>query len=212
MATKKTSKTKVDRAKTSPKAQKAARRARAPQSQSLPKKLSALTSARTPTRLHGQASRKSPAPAQTLSSETVLDASKMILIGAPLNEVLTSVTRLIEAHSEGMLCSIFLLDEDSLHLRYAAAPSLPESYRAATDGIAIGPNVGSCGTAAYLRQSVFVSDISSDPKWANWRDLALKSGLRAAWSSPIMSRDGKVLGLLASIIARFDIRGRAKFS
>src|SRR5580704_18503675 len=99
--------------------------------------------------------------AQTLPSDAVLDALKMILLGAPLNEVLTTITRLIEAHSTGMLCSIFLLDEDSLHLRYGVAPGLPEAYRAATDGICIGPNVGSCGTAA-------------------------------AWSTPIMSHDGKV--------------------
>jgi formate hydrogenlyase transcriptional activator len=124
----------------------------------------------------------------------VLDALKMILIGAPLKEVLTSVTRLIETHSEGMLCSIFLLDDDGLHLRYGVAPSVAESYRAATDGVCIGPNVGSCGAAAYLREPVFVSDILSHPNWANFRDVALQSGLRAAWSSPIMSHDGKVLG------------------
>jgi PAS domain S-box-containing protein len=153
-----------------------------------------MANASTPTRLQGAASRKPAAPAQTLSSEAVLDALKMILIGAPLNEVLTNVTRLIEAASEGMLCSIFLLDEDGSHLRYAAAPGLPETYRAATDGVAIGPDVASCGTAAYLRQPVFVSDIASDPKWTNFRDVALKNGLRAAWSSPILSHDGKVLG------------------
>jgi formate hydrogenlyase transcriptional activator len=131
---------------------------------------------------------------QSLSSEAVLDALKMILIGAPLNDVLTSITRLIEAHSDGMLCSIFLVESDGLHLRYAAAPSLPESYRAATDGVAIGPNVGSCGSAAYCRQPVFVADILSDPKWVNFRDFAARAGLRASWSSPIMSRDGEVLG------------------
>src|SRR5262249_47346574 len=91
-------------------------------------------------------------------------------------------------------CSIFLLDKDGLHLRYATAPNLPESYRAATDGVCIGPDAGSCGTAAYFRQSVFVSDIASDPKWAKYRDLALQNGLRAAWSSPIMSPDDNVLG------------------
>jgi PAS domain S-box-containing protein len=136
----------------------------------------------------------SPSLAQTLPSDAVLDALKMILLGAPLNEVLTTITRLIEAHSTGMLSSIFLLDEDSLHLRYGVAASLPEAYRAATDGICIGPNVGSCGTAAYLRQPVFVSDIASDPRWVKFRDFALQSGLRAAWSTPIMSHDGKVLG------------------
>ena len=144
--------------------------------------------------LNLEAASTSPALAQTLPSEAVLDALRMILIGAPLNEVLTSVTRLIEAHSTGMLCSIFLLDEDGLHLRYGVAANLPDAYRAATDGLCIGPNVGSCGSAAYLRQPVFVSDIASDPRWVKFRDVALQSGLRAAWSTPIMSHDGKVLG------------------
>src|SRR6202047_2728827 len=137
---------------------------------------------------------RSPSPAQTLPSEAVLDALKMMLIGASLNEVLTSVTRLIEAHSEGMFCSIFLLDEDGLHLQYGAAANLPEAYRAATDGVCIGPNVGSCGAAAYLRQPVFISDILSHPNWAGFKDLIMPGGLGAAWSTPIMSQDGKVLG------------------
>ena len=118
----------------------------------------------------------------------------MMLIGASLNEVLKSITRLIEAHSEGMLCSIFLLDEDGLHLRYGAAANLPQAYQAATDGVCIGPNVGSCGAAAYLRQPVFISDMLSHPNWDGFRDVVLQSGLRAAWSTPIMSQDGKVLG------------------
>jgi formate hydrogenlyase transcriptional activator len=153
-----------------------------------------MEDAATSTNLKDQAASTSPALAKTLTTEAVFEALRMILIGAPLTEVLTSVTRLVEAHSTGMRCSIFLLDEDGLHLRYGVAASLPDAYRAATDGLCIGPNVGSCGTAAYLRQPVFVSDIASDPRWVNFRDFALQSGLRAAWSTPIMSRDGKVLG------------------
>jgi formate hydrogenlyase transcriptional activator len=153
-----------------------------------------MADAATTTDLPHQAASTSPSLAQTLPSDAVLDALKMILLGAPLNEVLTTITRLIEAHSAGMLCSIFLLDEDGLHLRYGVAANLPEAYRAATDGCCIGPNVGSCGSAAYLRQPVFVSDIASDPRWVKYRDVALQSGLCAAWSTPIMSRDGKVLG------------------
>src|SRR4029077_5806869 len=95
---------------------------------------------------------------------------------------------------EGMLCSIFLLDEDGVHLRYGVAADLPQAYRAATDGVCIGPNVGSCGAAAYLGKPVFVSDIVSHPNWANFRSVVLQSGLRAAWSTPILSQDGKVLG------------------
>ena len=64
--------------------------------------------------------------AQTLPSDAVLDALKMILLGAPLNEVLTTITRLIEAHSAGMLCSIFLLDEDSLHCALASPQAVPQ--------------------------------------------------------------------------------------
>ncbi|HWW13443.1 MAG TPA: sigma 54-interacting transcriptional regulator, partial [Candidatus Dormibacteraeota bacterium] len=136
----------------------------------------------------------SPSPAHTLPSEAVLDALKMMLIGASLNEVLTSISRLIEAHSVGMSCSIFLLDVDGLHLRYGVAPNLPQPYLAAIDGTCIGPNVGSCGAAAYLRQPVFISDILTHPNWANFRSVVLQSGLRTAWSTPIMSQDGKVLG------------------
>jgi formate hydrogenlyase transcriptional activator len=129
-----------------------------------------------------------------LSGKGVLDALKMMLAGAPLNEVLATVARLIEEQSDGMLCSIFLVGNDGLHLHYGAAPSLPEAYRAATDGMAIGPEAGSCGTAAYRREPVFVADIVADPLWARYRDAGRAAGLRAAWSSPIMSHDGKVLG------------------
>ena len=141
-----------------------------------------------------QALPTSPSPAQTLPGDAVLDVLKMMLLGAPLNEVLTSITRLMEAHSKGTLCSILLVDEDRLHLRYGVAENLPQTYRAAIDGICIGPNVGSCGAAAYLRQPVFVADILSDPKWVKFKDSAVAAGLRAAWSSPILSHDGKVLG------------------
>jgi len=100
-----------------------------------------------------QALPTSPSPAQTLPGDAVLDALKMMLLGAPLNEVLTSITRLMEAHSKGTLCSILLVDEDRLHLRYGVAENLPQTYRAAIDGMH-RPNVGSCGAAAYLRQPV----------------------------------------------------------
>src|SRR3989441_5686863 len=136
----------------------------------------------------------SPARTQTLSSEGVLDALKMILTDAPLNDVLHSVALLIEAHTEGILCTIYLLDEDGLRLRYAAGPQLPDAYRVATDGVYIGPEVGCCGAAAFLRKPVFVADVLTHPHFANFRDLLVQTGLRAAWSSPIISHDGKVLG------------------
>src|SRR5712664_4290441 len=141
-----------------------------------------------------QALPTSPSRVQTLAGDAVFDALKMILLGAPLNDVLRSVALLIEAHAEGAVCSIFLLDEDGQHLRYAAAPKLSDEYRVATDGVCIGPHVGSCGAAAYLRQPVFVSDVLSHPHFANFRDLIVRTGLRASWSSPIMSHDGRTSG------------------
>src|ERR1700731_178646 len=141
-----------------------------------------------------EVSATSPSPTQTLSSEGVRDALKMILTDAPLNDVLQSVALLIEAHSEGMLCTIYLLDEDGLRLRFAAGPKLPDAYRGATDVVHIGPEGGSCGAAAYLRKPVFVADVMTHPHFAGFRDLLVQSGLRAVWSSPIISHDGKVLG------------------
>jgi formate hydrogenlyase transcriptional activator len=153
-----------------------------------------MTDAKSTTVVLDQVSAASPARTQTLSSEGVLDALKMILTDAPLNDVLHSVALLIEAHSEGILCTIYLLDEDGLRLRFAAGPKLPDAYRVATDGVYIGPEVGSCGAAAYLRKPVYVADVLTHPHFANFRDLLVQAGLRAVWSSPIISHDGKVLG------------------
>jgi GAF domain-containing protein len=96
-----------------------------------------------------------------------------------------------------MLGSILLLDPDGKHLRHGAAPSLPPAYMAAIDGAEIGACAGSCGTAAYMGAAVFVSDIASDPLWADYKDLALSHGLRACWSIPILTRGRKVLGTFA---------------
>jgi GAF domain-containing protein len=90
-----------------------------------------------------------------------------------------------------------LLDANGIHLRHAAAPRLPNSYIEAIDGVAIGPTGGSCITAAYRSAPVVVSDIAVDPLWADYRHLPLAHGLRACWSAPIISSEGKVLGTFA---------------
>lgn len=117
--------------------------------------------------------------------------------GAPLPQVLDVLVRTAEAQSDGsFLASILLLDA-ARRLRHGAAPSLPDAYNAAIDGLAIGPSVGSCGTAAFTGHAIFVTDIARDPLWADFRELALSHGLRACWSTPFVSRDGSVLGTLA---------------
>jgi PAS domain S-box-containing protein len=122
---------------------------------------------------------------------------EMVASGTPLGESLDRLLRVIEAQSEGVLCSILLLDEDGRHVRHGAAPSLPKPYLEFIDGAAIGPRAGSCGTAMYRREPVIVTDILRDPLWAEYRDVAASYGLRACWSTPLCSHDGTVLGSFA---------------
>ena len=96
--------------------------------------------------------------------------------------MLTLFCHIIEQQSPGMLCSVLLLE--GTQLRHGAAPSLPKEYIAAIDGMLIGPQAGSCGTAAYRKETVIVSDIATDPLWEQGRRLALGHGLRACWSTP----------------------------
>jgi GAF domain-containing protein len=121
----------------------------------------------------------------------------MIAANAPLAEILNRLVLLIEAQSPGMLCSVLLLSEDGDHIRHGAAPSLPDDYVKAIDGAPIGPKNGSCGTAMYRGEPVIVKDILADPLWEDYRHLASASGLRACWSTPILSGRGKVLGSFA---------------
>ena len=122
---------------------------------------------------------------------------EMIATNAPLEETLAALMKFLESGSEGILASILLLDEDGVHVRHGAAPSLPEAYIKAIDGVAIGPRAGSCGTAMFRREPVIVTDILHDPLWEGYRDLIVPYGLHACWSTPIFSHSGRVLGSFA---------------
>ncbi len=130
---------------------------------------------------------------------------EMIAADAPLAEVLTSLVLLMEGQAEGLRCSILLLNRDGKHVRHGAAPNLPEAYVKAVDGSPIGPRNGSCGTAMYTRRPVVVTDVMIDPLWADYRELAHICGLRACWSTPILSWQGDVLGSFA--MYRQETRG-----
>ena len=122
---------------------------------------------------------------------------EMIATNMRLEDVLDHLTRLIESQLTGICGSILLLDNEGLHLRHGAAPSLPAAYTRAIDGVRIGPNVGSCGSAAYRREAVVVADIMTDPLWRDYRELAAAHDLRSCWSTPILSHQGAVLGTFA---------------
>ncbi len=133
-------------------------------------------------------------------AESRLDGQRevfeMMARGDPLSRVLSQIVLLAEKYLDGARGSILILDSEQ-RLRMGAAPRLPEAYNNTIDGVAVGPNVGSCGTAAYLGRPVIVGDIGTDPLWADYREVALSNGLRACWSYPIVTAENKVLGSVA---------------
>jgi diguanylate cyclase (GGDEF)-like protein/PAS domain S-box-containing protein len=125
---------------------------------------------------------------------TILD---MVLQGLPLGEILHDLVLLIEAQKIGTRASVLLLSDDGKRLLSGAAPNLPEEYNNAINGIEIGPNIGSCGAAAFTCESVIVEDIEHHPNWQDYKALLLKAGLKACWSEPIKDSNQKVLGTFA---------------
>lgn len=131
-------------------------------------------------------------------SEGQKAALEQAVADAPLSEVLATLVRTAEAYSEGvMLASVLLADEAGEQLHLGAAPSLPDTYNNAIEGMKIGPMAGCCGTAAYRKEPVFVRNIAMDPLWANFRELAAVHGLGSCWSYPILSSAGRLLGTFA---------------
>ncbi|HWV99425.1 MAG TPA: GAF domain-containing protein [Candidatus Acidoferrum sp.] len=122
---------------------------------------------------------------------------EMIARGGPLAPILDSLCRYGEELSGNVLVSILLASSDGKTLRHGAAPSLPKTYTEAIDGASIGPSAGSCGTAAYRREPIIVSNIATDPLWDRHRHLALPHGFRACWSAPIFSTAREVMGTFA---------------
>ncbi|HTC62563.1 MAG TPA: PAS domain-containing protein [Candidatus Saccharimonadales bacterium] len=122
---------------------------------------------------------------------------EMVAGGDSLVRVLDNLCMFVEEQADDVIASILLLDSNGKQLRHGGAPSLPKAFTDAINGGFIGSAAGSCGTAAYHGKQIIVSDIASDPLWANYRDLALAHSLRACWSTPIFSAEGKVIGTFA---------------
>jgi serine phosphatase RsbU (regulator of sigma subunit) len=116
---------------------------------------------------------------------------------APLHEILNGMAKAIEDLSPGIIVSVLLADEDGRKLLHGAAPSLPDFYNMAIDGVAIGEGVGACGTAAHRREPVVCADVATDPLWTEFSALAKEAGIAACWSTPILSTDGRLLGTFA---------------
>ncbi len=121
-----------------------------------------------------------------------------IASGAPLAESLGTLVRLIEEQTPDMRCAVLLAGAEQRSLSFAAAPNIPEDYKLGIEPfLTIAPDMGSCGTAAYLRAPVYTEDTATDPRWEGCRHFAVRNGLRAIWSTPILGDDNAVLGTFA---------------
>ena len=140
-------------------------------------------------------SRDTPAEREVglFSIESILQLQQLIFSGSPLSEILTNLAQLVESQAEGLFCTIWLPDEDGKELYCAAAPSFA-GFIAQVGTMAIGPKGGSCGTAIYRREPVYVSDILTDPVWDLYRERILPYGIRSVWSRPLFTSEGKALG------------------
>src|ERR1700687_3692732 len=138
-------------------------------------------------------------------AESLLAAEKrsleMIAGGAPLTHILESLCDTIDAQASGIISTAMLMDPDGKRLWPVAGRRVPKEWIAAITPLTIGACVGSCGTAAFRRERVITWDIAADPLWIDYRDLALRNGLRAAWSQPLLSKDQQLLGTFAMYYA-----------
>ncbi len=131
-------------------------------------------------------------------AESLLAAEKrtleMIAGGAPLADILENLCDTIDTQAGNIISAVMLMDADGMRLWPVAGHRVPKGWIETISPLTIGARIGSCGTAAFLKQRVIVSDIATDPLWVDYRDLALSYGLRAAWSQPLFSKNQQVLG------------------
>ncbi len=122
---------------------------------------------------------------------------EMVAAETPLQAVLHSLALLVEDHCRGGACGVMGVSEDGGCIHPMAGPSLPAAYLAAIDGAAVGARCGSCGTAVHRREPVYVVDVTTDPLWTSFSEPALRHGLRACWSAPVLAADGSIPATIA---------------
>ena len=132
-----------------------------------------------------------------LLKDQIRDTLEMIIQHEPIQDICVTIVKAVEEHINNCTASILLFDRKKKTLNTLAAPNLPKSFREVIEGIDIGPKVGSCGTAAYTKKAVIVSDIAKDPRWKDYKAAAAKNGLSSCWAFPILSSEKEVLGTFA---------------
>jgi diguanylate cyclase (GGDEF)-like protein/PAS domain S-box-containing protein len=136
-----------------------------------------------------------------VSETTQLRSLQQLIMDAladevPITDIADRLCRRVEAIAPDVVSSLLHVDADGL-IHPLGGPSLPEDYSRALDGIAIGPQIGSCGSSAYYGVAVLAEDIDTDPRWQPFKVRPLEAGLRACWSTPIKAKDGRVIATFA---------------
>ena len=136
-----------------------------------------------------------------ISETKQLRSLQQLIMGAladelPLTEIADRLCRRVEIIAPDVVASVLHVDSDGL-IHPLGGPSLPDEYSRELDGIVIGPDTGSCGSAAYHGTPVLAEDIDTDPRWRRYKARPLEVGLKACWSTPIKAKDGRVIGTFA---------------
>jgi diguanylate cyclase (GGDEF)-like protein/PAS domain S-box-containing protein len=136
-----------------------------------------------------------------ISETKQLRSLQQLIMGAladeiPITQIADQLCRRVEIIAPDVVSSLLHVDADGI-IHPLGGPSLPEDYSRALDGVVIGPDIGSCGSAAYFGEAALAVDIDTDPRWQPFKTRPLEVGLRACWSTPIKAKDGRVIGTFA---------------
>jgi len=147
-------------------------------------------------------SKEGPCTTTASQAESLLAAEKrtleMIADGASLKEILDDLCHSIDVVASPVISTVLLMDADGERLWHTAGTLVPREWLPVVSPLRISPHAGCCGAAAFLKERVIVADVATDINWLDaYRDLAIKNGIRAAWSEPILTKDGEVLGTFA---------------
>src|SRR5580704_13159395 len=146
--------------------------------------------------------KEGPSTRTASHSESLLAAEKrtleMIAGGASLKDILNDLCRSIDVVASPVISTVLLMDPDGERLWHTAGTLVPRDWLPVVTPLRIAPHAGCCGAAAFLKERVIVGDVATDINWLDeYRDLAIKNGIRAGWSEPILTKDGEVLGTFA---------------
>lgn len=112
-----------------------------------------------------------------------------------IEDTLDFYLRQVQEIHKGMICSVLRVKNGRLY--NWSAPNLSGEFKNSINGAPIGEGMGSCGTAAFRKEKIVVTDIENDPLWAQCKQAAAAEGVKACWSFPLIDARNEVMGTFA---------------